>query len=368
MGGKILCPFCFKKMPKNALEYVCTSQRCQKIITNAKPNRYGIVRCSCGHNTTTRRCPECHRILPNNILDGNTHIISIVGGASCGKSYFVATLIKQIMYNALLVPFGNIAVKWGISASREEYITRFKNNLDHFIPLRGTQYVTDVVKDNPPILIEMTRNERGLFGSHLVSDTFSFFDAAGESFEDADKLASITPYIQHSEAVVLILDPRQVEFVNHAVTTAMPNLPPVSDRTYAEILSNTVQILRSYAETFNPLNRKIKIPLCIAFSKWDLLLNTPGLLPDGMNVSDPVQLSGKYDESLCAAISEELRALLMKWEPTLVIMAEGEFEVVRYFAFSAWGTSDTGGRGAPPIASYRVEDPMLWVMRREKII
>ncbi len=367
MGGKILCPFCFKKMSKNALEYVCASRSCQKIITNARPNRYGIVRCSCGQNTTTRRCPECHHILPNNILDGNTHIISIVGAEGCGKSYFVATLIKQIMYHSLLAPFG-IAVTWGVGASRDEYITRFKNNLDRFIPLPGTQYFTDVVKDNPPILIEMTRNEKALFGSRLARDTFSFFDAAGESFEDADKLASITPYIQHSEAVVLILDPRQVEFVNNAVTTAMPNLPKVSDRTYDEILSNTVKILRSYAETFNPISRKIKIPLCIAFSKWDLLLNTPGLIQDGLLVSDPARLSGQYDESLCAAISEELRSLLLKWDANLVTMAEGDFEVVRYFAFSAWGTSDTGGRGAPPIASYRVEDPMLWVMRREKII
>jgi len=374
-GSKILCPFCFNEVAMKDLYYRCSSSSCLEpgtakihIIRNGKADRNGYCTCdSCGKTTSTRVCSKCESALPYSITEGETEIISIVGAKGSGKSYYVATLLRQIMEKGLFSRINGASAKWGVKESAEEYAKRFKKRMDTFVPLDGTQKVTDIVKDNPPLLVEMTFEKKKGFGSKNTIKTFSFFDAAGESFEDAADLAAVTPYIAHSKAVVLILDPRQIQAVDDAVKSYMPGLPAVSSKSYSDIINNVIEVIRNSLRI--KANDKIKIPLCVAFSKWDLLVKTPGLLPDGLIVSQQNQQNTSgYDDDLVNTASEEIRSLLMNWEPNLVATAEGKFETVRYFGFSAWGFANTKANEIPPIASYRVEDPMLWALHQEGIV
>lgn len=377
LGSKILCPFCFKYVPTKGLLYLCQNAKCMDsltlgghIIDKPKPDKDGFCKCDkCGRNTQIKVCTECKTVLPYDITKKPTRIISIVGASSSGKSYYVGSILRKIMDEGLLseLQFDDIktfSTMWADDKSKSEYKTRFKSLMDNFTILKGTAKVTDLVKDNPPLLIEMCVERK-----HNEYNTFSFFDAAGESFHNASDLAAITPYIAHSEAVILILDPRQIPKVNNDISAAIPGLPSVTDVTYSEILNNVIQIIRNDKRISR--NKKIKIPLCIAFSKWDLVMETPDLLPDGLMCGQSNQrVDNGYDEQRIDGISNEIRSLLMQqWsEARLVALAEQNFETIKYFSFSAWGTSNAGKNGAPPIASFRVEDPLLWVLHKNKII
>ena len=95
------------------------------------------------------------------------------------------------------------------------------------------------------------------------------------------------------------------------------------------------------------------------------------MLPNGLICGqNGQQISSGYDEQRIDSISNEIRSLLrQQWkESNLVDLAEQNFETVKYFSFSAWGSSNSGKAGAPAIASFRVEDPLLWVLHRNGII
>ena len=370
----ILCPFCFNKLNPGKLFYRCNCKEPgtanYHIIENRKADSKGFCTCDlCNHTTTKKVCYICRKELPADILENDTKIISIVGAANSGKSYYVGTLLRQIMEKHIFSTMGTkrISTKW-VVGSGDEYAKRFKKPLESQSILPPTQKNTDIVKDNPPILIELMYETKKLFGTHTVQNTYSFFDAAGETFENEDDLAAITPYIAHSEGIVLILDPCQIPHVDAAVSAVKPNLSKASDKTYSDILNNTASVVRTSQRL--TVNNKIKIPLCIAFSKWDLLIETPNLLPGDLMVSKPSQynLSG-YNASAIETISSEIRSLLMQWEPNLVNLAESSFEEVKYFGFSAWGSSKSATNGkAPPIASFRVEDPMLFILNKDGIV
>lgn len=369
----VICPFCFEKVDLNKTSYLCSSSTCvesgtinRHVIKKPKVDKKGYCTCDqCGRTTTKAICsnPKCQAILPDSIRESETKIISIVGAAGCGKSYFVATLLRQIMENGLLARINGAAAKF-CSGSREEYEKRYRSNMDSRTPLPATKYVTDIIKDNPPILTQLTYTNSK---RKKIDNTYSFFDAAGESFHRSEDLSAITNYIAHSEAIILILDPRQIPKVNAAVTAAMPKLPPVTTVTYTEIINNVVEVVRNSLR-LSP-KRKIDIPLCVAFSKWDLLMNTPDLLNDDLLVSQPSQITSTgFDINLINTSSAEIRALLNEWEANFVASVEQQFKEVCYFGFSAWGPASKDGMEVPAIASFRVEDPMLWIMNRNKLL
>lgn len=370
----VLCPFCFEKIDLNKTDYLCSSSSCvdagtvnRHIIKRPKADRHGFCNCDqCGKTTSTVICSndKCQAILPHTIRESETKIISIVGAAGSGKSYFVATLLRQIIENGLFARINGAAARFCPGNSREQYETRYQANMNNRMPLAATKHVNDLIKDNPPILAQLTyTNSR----KKQINHTYSFFDAAGESFHKADDLAAITPYIAHSEAIIIILDPRQIPKVNAAVTTAMPKLPPVTSVTYTDIINNVTDVIRNSLRL--RANKQIDIPLCVAFSKWDLLMNTPDLLSDDLLVSQPSQIAATgFDINLINTSSAEIRSLLNDWEPNFVASVESAFKTVCYFGFSAWGPASKDGLDVPAIASFRVEDPMLWIMNRNKLL
>lgn len=368
-----ICPYCFNKINLNSLDFRCSNKNClepgtvnRHIIKRklAKVDRHGYGTCDiekCKRTTRTLICSHCKQDLPETIRDSKTKIISVVGAKGSGKSYYIATLLRQLMEEGLLSRVNGISTRF-LPGSRDIYNNRYKKNLDDRIPLDGTNLVTDIVKDNPPVLVQMTYSKK-----KKIDHTYSFFDAAGESFNDPSILASITPYIAHSEAIIIILDPRQIDRVNNAVSAAFPNLPAVADEKYEDIINSVADVVYN-ALKLNPKS-KISIPLCVAFSKWDLLINTPGLLPADFIVSQPsMTCAAGYDSAIIENSGNEIRALLDDWAPIFLRTVESKFKTVSYFGFSAWGMGSKDGRNIPAIASFRVEDPLLWIMNRNKLL
>ncbi len=373
MGPKV-CPFCFKKIYfTSKLEYLCNNSQCENHknnnpIVGGKVDKKGLCKCDkCGRPTGIMRCPDCGNTLPKKFLDADTNIIAIVGGKSTGKSYFVGSLIRQIMDQSLLARSYPISTMWAdgvMGKSRDEYIRRFKTFMDGRQEIPGTTFAADLIKDYPPILIELKKDAKGLFQKSIL-EIFSFFDAAGEGFERESDLAAVTPYLSHASAIILILDPRQIGSVDEAVKSAFPNIGAKTDMTYEEILTNVVNQIRTEA---GKRNGKLDIPICVCVSKWDLVMKTPELLPKGLLISEFSKKGSNYDEAYIDNTSEEIRSVLRQWDPNLVNMVEQDFSRIRYFVFSAWGTPETGNKATPALAPYRVEDPLLWILNKQKVI
>ena len=368
---KILCPFCFNEYPESAINYMCISTVCDNNKTNtpiagARPNKNGICTCNaCGKTTSRKSCPQCGEVLPDNILESQTKVISIIGGKGCGKSYFVATLLKQVMEKSILARHSGISVKWGYK-SRERYNDRFKKDLDNFRPLPGTQNYANIIKDYPPILVELDQQTTaGIFKRPVVNSyTYSFFDAAGECFEKEDVLIQVIPYLQHSEALVFILDPMQVEGIRNHVQQKHASLPTPTDADWTTIVNTTLDVVKRERN----IRGQIDIPVCICVSKWDLLLDLDGLVPPGLSVSRMDTMRSGYNENAVETASDEIRSLLTDWDFNLVNTVENACADVTYFAFSAWGSHGNDPLAAPAIASYRVEDPYLWILHRNKML
>lgn len=369
-----ICPYCFNKIDLKKLDLRCSSQSClepgftyRHIIPRklAKVDRKGYGTCDkCNKSTHILVCGSCGHDLPDTITNSETKVISVVGAAACGKSYFIAALLRQIMEEGLLAKTNGASTTF-LPGSREIYTTRYKQKMDSCLPMDATNFVTDIVKDNPPILVQLTSMSAK---NKKIDNTYSFFDAAGESFDKPDVLASVTPYIAHSDAIVIILDPRQIPRVDEAVTSAMPCLPAIAERHYEELINNIANVI--YDNNKIKRTKKIDIPVCLAFSKWDMLINTPGLLPEDMNVSRSDVSSAKngFNADMVMNSSAEIRSLLNEWDPNVLITLESRFETVTYFGFSAWGMGSKDGTTIPAIASFRVEDPFLWILNKNKLI
>lgn len=372
------CPFCFNEINLKTLNMRCSSISCLEPGTNgvhiidrksARVDRRGFGTCDiCGRTTHKLVCSFCGHDLPDTIRESETKIISIIGAKGSGKSYFVGALLRQIMEEGLL-SFINDSSAMFISDGREIYNKRYKKNMDDGVPLDGTRLVTNIVRDNPPVLAQITSPKPRGFGKgkSLTSYTYSFFDAAGESFSEPSVLASITPYIAHSEAIIFILDPRQIAEVNKTVSAAIPNLPPVSDDVYENTVNSVADVIRNSKRLDS--QKPIKVPVCVAFSKWDLLINTPNLLPADFMINNPSTFSFRgFNADIIRNSSEEIRSLLREWAPGFLTTMEQQFEDVTYFGFSAWGMGSKDGRNIPAIAPFRVEDPFLWIMNKNGLL
>ena len=366
-SGAILCPRCFKTFSSDQIEFVCMNLRCSTdVIPNAKPDKEGNVRCECGHKTNVRKCPHCHETLPYDILENDTRVISVVGVANCGKSYYVGSLLRLLRFSGTLSASYGLANYWN-PKDAHQYEDRYEQSFEQGILLPGTEKTSDILEKYPPIVVCLSKEIKSRFGKpRLVRYNYSFFDAAGENFEDPAILASVTPYLQNSTAILLLLDPRQIATVGSAILAQYPYLQALEPQKMCrDILNNVIQLLRTERKLVK--NNKFTIPLFITISKWDLIANTPGLLPETLVVNHPDHMVGTYDKNIVDAINAELRSLVLSWDSDLLTLAEQNFAEVRFFACSAWGTP--GDRGdAPDIKPFRVEDPLLWQLHKDKMV
>ena len=375
-----VCPYCYNKFPASKIEWRCSSGSCTKpenleedgkyseyhdiqgaaarklphIIPAAKP-RNGFVRCDkCGEYTNVMICPECHSILPK--TDENI-IVSIVGAPSAGKSYFVGTLLKQL--NEKLSAF-SCGMQFTTAEAREMYENKFERNFERGVPIPATKPPAEnmnIVGANLPILCDLT-------DKRLKKRTFTFFDAAGENFEDESIMRYVAPYISHSSAIILLLDPTQIPYVNNALSEENPRIrfrDPKDSVSYESILTNTIDVIHQHTRS----SGRIRIPLAVGFSKWDLIENSPMLRPDENSaiLRPSPHFSRGFQKIDCLNVSLEIEGLLAAWGcQNFTVRVKQNFTKVNFFAFSAIGASADERGNVPNIVPKRVEDPFLWLL------
>ncbi len=311
-------------------------------------------------NSHAGTCSNCgERLLAS--FDGSESTISIVGSTWSGKSHYIAVLIEQLYRQAE-------RFQWSCRALNDEtldlYQERFKNPLySRGLTINKTQ--TADVRAHRPLIYSLRMND-----ARIPPVTLTFYDAAGERFNDQDSMATSTRYLRNSSGVVFIVDPLQLESVRERFLSSgqgtEKDLPPrPNDRArVGAIFQRMINVLQERES-----GEKIQTPLALGISKIDALRF---LLSD----EAPVFLPSLHRRRRAFSVSDfrrvdaYFRSFLQAFDVDREILANVEaFENVGFFGFSALGQNPERLQKLNfeprPI---RVLDPFLWLLWQNETI
>ena len=282
---------------------------CGEIHENLTPGPYGIfhVKCSCGkylpatvfngRNNLAALCPACK----NNLACGYAEQFGIqtAGNTSSGKTTFIAAFFHE--YKNFLP--GNIKCSFypeddfkkldlyfnkGISTSTTEH-NAVMYSVIHKIPYHAPYQL-------------------------------SFYDIAGEAFQDISSGSGQQMQFKYSEGIILITDPES----------------PVSksEQGISAFISEHKKLKGLSQETLS------STPAAVVISKADLFRDE--------------FTSGFQDEDSCKNF------LINHGFESVMNLIEANFKNIKYFAVSAMGHKDNNIAYAPE----GVKEPVLWLMKQ----
>lgn len=378
-----ICPYCFTTWPRSTAAFRCLGPpddpKCPRVadtelseltgrpqtlkkvaVRSARfgrafdPPKGGVV-CDCGARTTPV-CPNCHHALPHAYADGGDRLIGMVGTKASGKSHFIAVLFHELfervghLYSA--------RVEMLDDDTRERIRTELLPRIyDDGVVLEST--VTAAVDDR----VRRPLGVRLRFGDGGKAVNTVFFDTAGEDLVTASVIGREARYIGHCGALVLLIDPLQIQWVRDAIGTSIALPEQVVDP--MTVVRNVTELLRRERQVSAPT--KLKQPLAIAFSKLDAIRS---LFDEDSPVLNEPSLTARYDLAQARSISMLLRSHVVEWlGPTFDQYVTANFETSCYFAVSALGSQPLdGGRLSRDIAPHRIADPLLWILSEWKAI
>ncbi len=143
-------------------------------------------------NSTQRLCPHCHNRLAPNYGKNKVIFISLVGITGSGKTVYLNQLLQSI--NKTLANAG-IIVNSKFNVKVKEPI--MKGQVLPAGTQEGTMY--------DPIVMNITANRAG----EQEDYTLVFYDIAGENCISDEMLFKYGPYLLHSQAIIMLIDPEQ---------------------------------------------------------------------------------------------------------------------------------------------------------------
>lgn len=400
MAAKYLCPYCYKENKMSEVDFRCVNRQCKELndellaqycgkktmvkLMTFKPQKNLIgkmpqyAECTECHTTSNvRLCPQCHNILPGAIDESNDMIISIIGARDSGKSNYVGVLIHELQ-KRVMDKF-DFAFSM-INESKDEYSERFGSFLYPDEYKKGATAGTSAhtvrrteahvrgasVTLSPPIVCELAKEK----GRKIKRYSLSFLDSAGEDFEDPAAMATVMPYIAGSKGIIFLLDPMQIPKVRNQIDESIVKSSGSTEMgevtSHESVISNVAKLIRTKNKMRT--DKKIDIPVVVAFSKFDALKGIVDSQSKLWNDSPHAKL-GEFDKMDLKQVDAEMRGLLHVWNAAdFIRLVETEFSNAVFLPCSAFGACpDSSGNVAPP-KSLRLEDGVLWVMNELKLI
>ena len=223
----------------------------------------------CGEKSFKVICPHCHNRIPKEMVKKKGYIISIIGARSSGKTNYITTLITELIrYGHCL---GNIGTTPSNVANEPENKTeeRFKNHFFKFLYENSKcPPQTDINDPNNriPLIYELVQD--GKTPIYLV-----FYDTAGENFADIRNIAANVKFLNHSDAVIFLLDTFAVPYVHNKLKGPL-GLGDIELR-YDKIISNLISHFEEGDSKVK--NAHYKKPMALVFSKIDAILKNDEL-------------------------------------------------------------------------------------------
>jgi GTPase SAR1 family protein len=381
----ITCPFCFVKVAPHRIAFRCLGPSGRTtgcapqpdevlgrfrggpnapvlppVFFVRRPGRRAVCP-SCSRETASRACPSCHNRLPAEYCANPGKIVALVGAKHAGKSTYIAVLIHELMnrvgeeLNASLVPCDDRTIK--------RYKEDFARPLygDHKL-LDSTQSSSAVPRD--PLVYLFTRTIAGRLRSRTASLTLVLFDTAGEDLRQREMSELHLRYLNAADAVIL-LDPLELP----GAQAALHGSAKERGGTLAgDLMSDQMDVVVRVTELLRKRDKgRLAIPAAVALSKIDELRESMERQSALHRTRDPI---GALDLNDREAVDEQVRALLHQWQAGMVDRyLSQQYDDYALFGLSALGAVPEGETVARSgIRPYRIEDPLLWLLYRFKML
>jgi len=361
---KKTCPFCFEKFYYFQVPFRCENvpENCAPKVDDVLAEKWNIkypvkkvinlpskfyfknkIECPiCNHISSQRICPNCHKELPYNFEDFDNKIFSVIGDTNVGKSHYIAVLINEFRkklgrdIDVLLRPLND--------SVQNRYEKKFYNPLyKNKEIIKKTKSALSDKQTNTPLLFELSFQGK-FFKTHII---LAFFDTAGEDLNSEDKMSFINKYIYHSDGIILLLDPTELQNFENSTN----------------ILNRTTTLIIKGQEL--DTNGLINIPMAVTFTKFDIIF-------DELDVNSQLKYNPKYtnkfNKNEFEAINKEIEAFLMKFDRYDIInILKHKYKNYGFFGLSALGHNPIDGK-VGEIKPHRIADPFLWLLYKNKLI
>lgn len=398
VSGEFTCPHCWQHFDRGDVMWVAKHPSLRDPdLGDEFPLRFfptsfdsiGRAIDGMGLRCTDMACPNCKSRLPPQFLDLPSHIFSVVGAPSAGKSYFLTSMVNQLeetlpSHFGLSFQDGDASGNALLSNMRARLFSDSRSPaeiaLDKTVPggemFRTWERDGRTVKQPKPftyLVAPFGETDPGHQPLHLI-----FYDNAGEQFEPAERSEAsestdedATRHLASSDAIFFLYDP--ATNVKFRKKINGKNDPQISDEKFLKLnrQDNIIAEMRARikSELFLDAKEKLGSPLAMIVGKCDLwadLLEKPLL--------NPITDRGLSLEAV-ARNSDLIRSFLLETSPAIVGNAEAISREVVYFPVSPIGHSPQpfvvpGGQGERigpvpgRVAPMYVEVPVIWTLAR----
>lgn len=318
-------------------------------------------------------CPHCRNSLPVNFVSSKYNILSVVGNASAGKSYYLAVM-SRILPRVLIGSYGKRMQDADPTANAP--LTAMRSRL--FGGANSDEVALDKTQLGGSMYTEVFRHGKHVSMprpfSFLVegdeidgeSEGLIFYDNAGEHFQPGIELQDSPGalHVAYSSGVLFLFDPlRNHDFRQLLTGHKDPQVEAPMNDIQAVILSEMrSRIAKVYGQSFDGLSRKPFAFILGKLDAWEHLLDADLL---------PYHPEGRLDKAAVDHNSKLVRDLLMKVCPEAVANAESLTREIKYFPVSSFGhtpiRTESGSIAPIPqkIAPRNVEVPVLWLLQNQ---
>ena len=381
---KVTCPYCFNVFDSNDVLFRCGNPGCsteedevfakhwesysstgefqispkQKHIYASRKKWWGARDTSCDRCGSkkgyTYACPNCHNELPIPMVEKGASIISVVGGPYSGKSHYIIALLKELKENGY---------KIGLRATLQQtgqvdlHCDKMYNERLDILNKRHEVLEKTAEKSVPiPWIIRIDSTDPNIHGGQEPKKTIYlvFYDTAGESFADKDKMNDFAPYFQHSDGVIVFFD-----------TLSIPAIQKIMKDNQED--TSALESVTNFSKTWEALNNirtnsaedSLSAALSIDISDFRDSYGNP---KDKSFKNE----QKKFDASIVKLGNDAIKGALENWGcGNYVGEADTHYQPCSFFGISAIGEMPNGGRiseeGIKPCSGLclRLEDSHL---------
>jgi hypothetical protein len=305
-----------------------------------------------------RACTVCRTGLSIDFVDSKNPMLGMVGSKGAGKTVLMTVMIQQLRkviahrFNADIAiatdnPDGMNSIT-DYMQSREQDLYKSGN-----LP-RGTGTFEE--KGRVPIVLRWRADRK--------STMLAFLDSAGEDFASEESTSGLR-YLAACEYLIVALDPFSLPGARDQISLPKGAVQSADNAALYALHQITTKLRTNQGKA----GKKIQVPVAIAFTKIDAFFPE---LEEGNPILATAPALPSYSEADGLAVHERMKALLKDWDAWEIEAHMSQFyEDYRYFGVSALGAQpdyDGAHVAAGGVRPHRVEDPILWLMSRAKMV
>jgi hypothetical protein len=387
--ARLICPYCFEPLRRRNLLFRCVGGGAGRLAgCRAEPDetyaaylrepgspravlppvfpadgrRSRAVCPRCKQVSLRRACPHCHSELSSDYCDVPSRLVALVGAKNSGKSTYIGVFIHQLLNDV------GRELNASLNACDDRTSRRYHQQFEQ--PLYQLKQLLPTTQPaaselHEPLVYRLTVPRRWWLSlrSHRAL-TVVLFDTAGEDLTDHGVVDRHLRYLAVADAVLFLVDPLELPGAEPDLAPAARRAQPAQGVDHPlDVIRRVTTLLRAHLD--RPAPRQLPAAVAVAITKADAL--DPDLAT-ALYQTRP--RTGRLHHADRGLVEEQVRTLLERWGVgALNRELAHNYRAHGLFALSALGHQPSGGAVSPRgISPLRVEDPLLWLLHRFRMI